>query len=247
MGVAALYDIHGNIDALEAVLNEIDSHGIDQIVIGGDIAWGPFPAQTVARTQELGERVRAIRGNADRELVSPPEVDEPGWITEVTRWCLDQLSPEQQGFLSALPLTTTVTVEGMEEVLFCHATPRSDDEIFTAITPEVEIVPLLAGVDARLVVCGHTHSQFDRAVGRHRVVNVGSVGMPYEDAPGAYWAIFDEEVELRRTDYDFVAAAERVRKSGCPHGEGFADAILSPAGRDETIAEFEHVRTSRET
>ena len=242
MLVAALYDIHGNIDALDAVLHELEHEAVDVIAIGGDIAWGAFPAEAADRVQSLGQRTLFIRGNADRELVVPVETTEPSWIDEVTTWCQAQLTESQKTFLSELPLTQTVNAGGLGEVLFCHATPRSDDEIFTAITPNEEVAAILSEAEQELIVCGHTHTQFDRRIGNHRVVNAGSVGMPYEDAPGAYWAIISDEVELRRTVYDFEAAARRMRKSHCPYAEGFANAVTSPLKRDAAITRFEQDR-----
>lgn len=244
MRVAALYDIHGNIDALDAVLKVVESEDIDLIVIGGDIAWGPFPAETVARVQDLEARARVIRGNADRELAEPDQVAS-GLVAEVNRWCLQQLSPQQQRFLSDLPETEVVSIEEMGEVLFCHATPRSDDEIFTAMTPEDDVAAMLGGARQDLVMCGHTHSQFDRVVAGQRVVNAGSVGLPYEDAPGAYWAIIGTEVELKRTDYDFAGAAERIEQSRCPYADEFAAGVTSPPSRSEATESFETRRSGQ--
>lgn len=245
MRVAALYDIHGNIDALDAVLVEIEPEGIDLILIGGDIAWGPHPAETVTRVQELGERARVIRGNADRELVQPESV-EPGWVADVNRWCRDQLTQNQRQFLSDLPEIEVATVGKMGEVLFCHATPRSDEEIFTAITPEDVIAEMLREATQDLVVCGHTHSQFDRDVAGRRVVNAGSVGLPYEDAPGAYWAMIGDEIVLKRSDYDFAGAAARIRQSDCPYSDQFADDIVAPPSRAETTQFFEKRRPDQD-
>jgi predicted phosphodiesterase len=112
-----------------------------------------------------------------------------------------RLSAAAVSFLRALPLAETVEVDGLGSVLFCHATPRNDEEIFTRDSPEDAWAEALAGVDAGVVVCGHTHVQFDRRIGDIRLVNAGSVGMPYEDAPGAYWALLGPDVELRRTEY----------------------------------------------
>ena len=80
-------------------------------------------------------------------------------------------------------------------MLFCHATPQNDVDVFTERTPEERVAPCFAGVDADLVVCGHTHMQFDRTIAGVRVVNAGSVGMAYEEAPGAYWALLGPDVE----------------------------------------------------
>ncbi|MFL5944528.1 MAG: metallophosphoesterase family protein [Gaiellaceae bacterium] len=191
MRVAALYDIHGNLPALDAVLAEVDA---DMTVIGGDFVMGPWPAETLERLRSLEGDVRFLRGNADREVVQ----DEPGLAPRaLTEFVRTRLSDEALDFLRSLPLTVSVG-----RVLFCHATPRSDEEIFTRDSPDDRWAATLAGVDADVVVCGHTHVQFDRRIGDVRLVNAGSVGMPYENEPGAYWAVVDADVELRRTAYE---------------------------------------------
>ena len=188
--VAALYDIHGNLPALDAVLAELHA---DVIVVGGDTVAGPWPKETLERLRSLDADVRFIRGNADREVY---EEGAQGFAPpEVLDFVRERLSDDDLEFLRALPLTVSVG-----PVLFCHATPRNDEEIFTSISPEESWREALAGVDSEVVVCGHTHIQFDRRIGEIRLVNAGSVGMPYEHEPGAYWALVDgADVELRRT------------------------------------------------
>jgi putative phosphoesterase len=188
--IATLYDIHGNLRALEAVLAEIPDDAT--IVVGGDIvAGGEHPSETLERLRALGERVVWLRGNADRELhpseegLAPPEFLEPARAA---------LTEEQIDFLHELPPTVQI-----DSVLYVHASPRNDLDIFTELTPEVRISSLFADVAADVVVCGHTHMQFDRVVAGKRVVNSGSVGMPYEKEPGAYWML---DLEHRRTPYD---------------------------------------------
>jgi putative phosphoesterase len=206
--VAALYDVHGNLPALDAVLAEVDA---DVILVGGDVAAGPWPAETLDRLRALGDRVRWIRGNADRELAQPSESSEQGGPPQqVMSWTRSRLDEEQLGFLAALPLIETIDIEGVGRVLFCHATPRSDDELLTRISDETRWRAALNGVDADVVVCGHTHVQFDRPVGDVRLVNAGSVGMPYETGPGAYWLAIGPGVEHRRTEYDMEAAAREI-------------------------------------
>ena len=195
MRVAALYDIHGNLPALEAVLAEADA---DVILVGGDFVAGPWPAETVERLRGLDGDVRFIRGNADREVYEETQGLAPPELIEFVR---DRLSAAEVHFLRSLPLTETVDVEGLGRVLFCHATPRSDEEIFTRDSPDEAWADALAEVDADVVVCGHTHVQFDRRIGGIRLVNAGSVGMPYEDVPGAYWALLGPDVERRRSEY----------------------------------------------
>ncbi len=187
--VAALYDIHRNLPALEAVLAEVPDDAA--IVVGGDVcAGGEQPSETLARLRSLGDRVRWVRGNADREL-TPGEgglVPEP--LVEQTRVLLGE---EEIAFLH--DLAETQTIDG---ILYCHASPRNDIDIFTERTPEERIAFLFEGLDSSTVVCGHTHTQYERTVAGVRVVNAGSVGMPYEDEPGAYWLL---DLEHRRTPY----------------------------------------------
>ena len=188
--VAALYDIHGNLGALEAVLAEAPDEAT--ILVGGDIcAGGDQPAETLARLRGHGDRVRWLRGNSDRELY-PGEVGlVPEEFIEEER---SKLSEEEIEFLYGLPPTQRIG-----DVLYCHASPRNDLDIFTERTPEERIAPLFEGLDVPTVVCGHTHTQFERTVAGVRVVNAGSVGMPYEEEPGAYWLL---DLVARRTPYE---------------------------------------------
>jgi predicted phosphodiesterase len=188
--VAALYDIHGNLRALEAVLAEVPDDAT--ILVGGDIcAGGEQPSETLARLRGLGDRVRWLRGNADRELYPGEEGLAPDDFLEKAR---SELSDEEIAFLHGLPPTQTVG-----DVLYCHASPRNDVDIFTERTPEGRIAPLFDGLDVPTLVCGHTHTQFERTVAGVRVVNAGSVGMAYEEEPGAYWLL---DLVHRRTPYE---------------------------------------------
>ncbi len=202
MRVAALYDVHGNLPALEAVLAEIPDDAA--IVVGGDVAMGPLPSETLERLRSVGDRVRWIRGNADRELAPGEDGLAP---PDVLAWAREQLSAEQIQFLHGLPERLELEVDGLGRVQFCHASPRNDVDVFLEGTQEERVAPLFAGVEADTVVCGHTHMQFDREIAGIRVINAGSVGMPYEDEPGAYWALLGPGVEHRRTDYDASALA----------------------------------------
>jgi putative phosphoesterase len=201
--VAALYDVHGNLPALEAVLADADE--ADLIVAGGDVVGGPFPAETLERLRALGDRVRWLRGNAERELVEQPPPREAGPPPGELERLRAALTDEQVDFLYGLPERVELELPGLGQVLFCHATPQNDLDIVTPLTPEERLRRILAGATADVVVAGHTHIQEDRRVGGIRWVNAGSVGMPYEDEPGAYWALLGPEVELRRTEYDATA------------------------------------------
>jgi nitroimidazol reductase NimA-like FMN-containing flavoprotein (pyridoxamine 5'-phosphate oxidase superfamily)/predicted phosphodiesterase len=200
--VAALYDIHGNLAALEAVLAEVPAEMT--ILLGGDYVYGPHPAETLDRLRALGERAVWLRGNCDREL------SEPGAGSaslDVLDWVRDRLTAEQISFLHDLPSTVALPVDGLGEVLFCHATPQNDVDFFTDITPELQVAPAFTDVAAPTVVCGHSHLQFERDLAGKHIVNPGSVGMAYEDEPGAYWALLGPQIELRRSTFAPAALA----------------------------------------
>jgi putative phosphoesterase len=212
--------VHGNLPALEAVLAEVASLEVDRIVSGGDVVAGPFPRECLERLLRL-EAV-FVRGNGDRE---------PG------EWVAERLDPAALEFLRELPVA--VPLAG---VRYCHGSPRSDTEILTRVSPDERIRAALQGVHERLVVCGHTHVQFERALDGIRLVNAGSVGRPYEGRPGAFWALLDgEQVELRRTAYAVEAAAVAIRASGYPDAEGHAATLVDPEDPDEVSAYFESI------
>jgi predicted phosphodiesterase len=216
--------VHGNLAALDAVLR--DAAGADVLVVGGDVASGPQPAEVLDRLAELGERVRWVMGNADREILDPPDTDDE--VGRAARFAAERLDATHRALI--VGFEPTVELDG---VLFCHGTPRSDTEIVTRLTPD-ERLDALAG-DARLVVAGHVHQQFHR----RRWVNAGSVGMPYEGRPGAYWALIEDgEPHLRRTDYDLDAVA--IRATGFPDVEDFLrQSFLEPVDPDEVARFFE--------
>jgi putative phosphoesterase len=188
--VATLYDVHGNLRALEAVLAEIPDGAT--IVVGGDVvAGGEQPSETLETLRALGDRVVWIRGNADRELKREEGSTVPAEFIEPT---IAALTEEQIDFLYSQPESVQI-----DDVLYVHASPRNDVDIFTELTPEERIAFLFKDIDADVVVCGHTHMQFDRVVAGKRVVNSGSVGMPYEQEPGAYWLL---DLAPRHTPYE---------------------------------------------
>ena len=173
-------------------------------------------------------------------MVATPSEGEELW-TRRARWVHEQLDDDELAFLRDLPHPLPMEVDGLGEVLFCHGSPRSDEEILTAITPPKRLDPILDGVSQNLVVCGHTHAQFDRLVGDRRLVNAGSVGMAYEGEPGiAAWALLGPTVELRRTPYDVEAAAALVRDTGFPEADELVnEALLHPPSAEEVTAHFE--------
>jgi putative phosphoesterase len=225
--VAALYDVHGNLPALEAVLREVEREAPDVVLVGGDVSAGPFPVECLELLRSLGDRAVWIRGNADREI--------HGWPAE-------QLSDEQRAFLRDLAEAAVLEVDDLGPVLFCHGSPRSDDEIITERSPDLRLEAALAGVTQQVVVHGHTHVAYDREFGLYRLISPGSVGMPYAELPGAYWGMFGPGYSARVTEYDFAAAAERIRGSAWPQAEQIAvDNVLTVPSPDEAIDFFERM------
>ncbi|HEX4955443.1 MAG TPA: metallophosphoesterase family protein [Thermoanaerobaculia bacterium] len=253
MRIAALYDIHGNLPALEAVLEDVRAAGVDGVVVGGDVLPGPMPIETLDLLLSLGLPTHFLYGNGERAVLAQREgmrggsvtywgtvsgVRPPDAVVEVMRWSAGQLRPEHEQALASWPMTVQLEVPGLGPVLFCHSTPRSETEGFLRTTPEEVLLPVFEPLGVAMVVCGHTHMQFDRQVGRTRVVNAGSVGMPF-GPPGAYWLLLGPDVQLRRTDYDLAAAAERVRRTSYPQAEEFAaQSILSPPTEEAMLGVF---------
>jgi putative phosphoesterase len=245
MRIAALYDIHGNLPALEAVLQDVRRAEIDRVVVGGDVVLGPMPRETLACLLDLDLPMHFIQGNCEREMLAQKAGTETGTlpeqVRETMRWTAQQLDPEHERLLAGWPATLRVEIAGLGEVLFCHATPRNDSECFTRLTAEERLLPVFEGLDAPVVVCGHTHMQFDRTVGRVHVVNAGSVGMPF-GKPGADWLLLGPGVELRHTSYDLTKAAERIRETQYPQAQDFAARnVLQPPTEEEMLALFSRV------
>jgi diadenosine tetraphosphatase ApaH/serine/threonine PP2A family protein phosphatase len=137
----------------------------------------------------------------------------------------------------------TVELDVAGGATFCHATPRSDEEIVTRFTSGDQLEAALADATFGLAVCGHTHVQADRRLGGgRRLVNAGSVGRPYEGTRGAFWALLGDTIELLRTDYDVEEAASAILASGYPDAADHAGQLLDPPGADEVSAYFESLR-----
>jgi putative phosphoesterase len=232
--VAALYDVHGNAPALEAVLAELDGVRPDVVVFGGDLAAGALPRETIALAEAV-PNARYVQGNADREMLRGRE-------GPITGWPSTQLADEDRAFLSSLEFSVA-----LDDVLYCHATPHDDEPFVTVLTSDEVARETIGETEHPTVVIGHTHSQFDRQLGDLRLVNAGSVGMPYEDRPGAYWVLVrDGEPEHRRTDYDLEAAAERIRPTGWPIAEEWVKDNLLAVPTARGAAEFfENQRAKR--
>jgi predicted phosphodiesterase len=252
MRVAALYDIHGNLPALDAVLHEVRAAAVDCVVVGGDVVPGPMPRETLTRLLDLDVPVQFIYGNGELAVLAQMTATEPGEVTywgttsgesppepvkELVRWTARQIPDYRQRF-GSWPRTLRLQIPGLGEALFCHATPRDETEIFLRSTPDHVLLPILEPLGVPVVICGHTHMQFDRTFGRIRVVNAGSVGMPFGE-PGAFWLLLGPDIELRRTMYDFTTAAERIRQTKYPQAEEFAaNNILNPPSEAAILEVF---------
>lgn len=237
--VAVLSDVHGNAVALEAVLAELGDEQVDLIVFGGDLTWGPLPEATLELVDGLDVPALFVRGNAERALLEP--ADEP---TARERWLAERHSPAQHAFLASFAEQVVVDVRGLGPTRFCHGSPRSDEELVTFGTPVRRVRAMTAGIAERVLVTAHTHLQFDRRVAGVRSVNAGSVGMPYEGRPGAFWAILGPDVDLRATDYSLELAAERYRASGDPLAEQMVELLEAPPDRDEVVEHAERLEFS---
>lgn len=241
MRVAALYDVHGNLPALEAVLADPRCASADAIVCGGDLVAGPLPAECLDRL-EADDRVRFLAGNCDRETVSASTGEQS--VEEFARWSAARLGEARLARVARWPLTVELEVSGLGPALFCHATPTSDTRVVTRITPDEDVARELTGIAAELVVCGHVHVQYERQVGSVRVVNAGSVGMPYEASPDARWAVLGVRgVELVSTPYDADGALELLAATGFPtHERWFARTLRGEVTAEEATAYFESQR-----
>jgi predicted phosphodiesterase len=242
MRVAAIYDIHGNLPALEAVLQEVRDEKVDHILVGGDVLPGPMPRETLERLRNLDVPAHFIYGNGEVAVLQQMAGNEPSAVPQAFRpvihWNAEQLDPAHQQWLSTWPKTVTLEIAGLGSVLFCHATPQNENDIFTRLTPEDRLLPVFEGLTPATVVCGHTHMQFDRKIGHTRILNAGSVGMPFAK-PGAHWLLLGSDIQFRHTTYDLAQAAHIVSRTNYPQAQDFAARnILNPPTEQEMLEIF---------
>lgn len=231
--VAVLSDIHGVLPVLDAVLAEPDVRGADLIVVTGDHAAGPMPVEVLDRLVGLGERCLLVRGNADRELVDVAGGAPSAHPESV--WAGGQLRHDQVALLDGLPHPVVLQLAGFGPVVFCHGTPRDDDEVVLVDTRLERWAEVFADLphDVRTVVCGHTHMPFVRLVDRRLVINPGSIGMPYGRAGGAWALLHDGQVQLRSTAVDVEdAIAQIVARSTYPDRQAWAEEYLRSVNSD---------------
>jgi putative phosphoesterase len=223
--LALLYDVHGNLPALEAVLADAERRGADRYVLGGDYAlFGGWPAETVERLEALRPAVW-IRGNGERWTAEPDAAPVNPVVPGAIAAARTALAGEVEERLAALPATAE---EG--DILICHGSPHSDVRSFQP-EPADDEAELLDGVTHRRLVFGHTHVPFRRTSGGIELVNPGSVGMPFDRDPRAAYALVhdDGRVEHRRVEYDHAVSAARVRAIGEPWAEVVARRIEQAA------------------
>lgn len=239
MKIAAIYDIHANPVALKAVLNDIEKIKVDLIIVGGDVVSGPMANETLSLLEKVTTPKKYILGNAELEVLRYLNGEEINGLSEraneEARWVSEQLTPKHKNLIRSWTKTELIELRGLGNVVFCHGTPRSDVEIFTKLTSKEKLLSIFEKVDASIVICGHTHMQFDLKVGNTRVINAGSVGMAFGKT-GADWLLIDNEIHFKHTVYDLEKAAELVRKSNYPHAESFVlNNILETPSEDNAL------------
>ena len=240
MLIAVLADIHGNLPALRATLADVDARSVDAIVVAGDVVAGPLVAESLELLSARAEPLYWISGNCEREAVAaydggPIPEDAAG---HAAGWSARALDRGWRDVLASWPIALT-----LDGVGFCHGSPRRDDEILTRLTADEPLRDALAGTAEPLVVGGHTHQQFVRRLDDGLTfANAGSVGLPYEGRPGAFWMLVDGGVpELRETSYDLAEALEELRATSFPDLEDHLDgSLLAPTDPDWVAAFFEH-------
>jgi len=236
MRIAVLSDIHGVLPALDAVLAEPEVRSADRIVLTGDLAAGPQPVETLDALSALGDRALWVRGNADRELVTLSRGGETSIPDPIAPWAAAQLRPDLVTLLESLPLSVTLDLDSLGRTVFCHATPRDDEEVVLVDSRLERWAEVFSTLDAPVstVVCGHTHMPFVRLADRRLVINPGSVGMPYGGV-GAHWALLGQDggVTMRVTRFDVDAACARVgAESSYPGAREWADYFIRSQASD---------------
>ncbi|MBA3365913.1 MAG: metallophosphoesterase family protein [Actinobacteria bacterium] len=249
MRLGLISDLHGNLFALEAVLDEFRDEQLDQLVCLGDIAVGPQPAETIARLRELDCPV--VMGNWDAYFVSgfpEPDNDLDRRLMELGAWWKAGLSDADLEYLRGLSTAVRLPVDDGFELLAFHGSPRSSEDRILPTTPDEQLDQMLGARRAQLMVGGHTHFQMVRRHGEGLVVNPGSVGLPFERqepvmrvCPWAEYGIVEARdgslsVDLRRTSFDVGAHLNLMRRSGMPHVEWWTG--LWATSRDGTRPRF---------
>lgn len=252
MKIACLFDIHGNWPALHWVLTELSQLNIDQIIVGGDIVSGPMPKETMETLFQIKDKIIWIGGNGDDDVLAAlsnqpfnKNLSEYGRI--VSMWVAHKLGPEFEIFLKGLPIRYNLFTAEYGRMCFCHATPESKEEIFTPATNEAIMKELFKRIDYDIVICGHTHIQFERVVNSVRILNAGSVGMPFSGHHGADWILITSEgIAFKNTQYDNLKAREILARTNYPNITNFIDQnIIHTHDQAQMINYLEKLRTTQ--
>jgi len=237
--VALLADVHGNAPALAAVLREVEAEDVDLLVHAGDLTWGPLVEKTLVLIRSYDGPTSFVRGNADRAVLELADRLPRDDQTERDDWMTTHHDAKAVGFLRTFSEDVVVEVAGLGAVRICHGSPRGDTECVTSETPESRVLEFMASVAEQVVATAHTHVQFDRNIAGVRSLNPGSVGLPYEGRPGAYWALLGPDVELRRTEYDLAETVAAYRDTDDPAVERMVEMLQKPPTPDEVIVHAE--------
>jgi putative phosphoesterase len=245
MRIAALFDIHGNLPALEAVINSLASEQIDAVVVGGDTAWGPQTGECLDRLAALPQELHWVIGNCDREVLDTRAGGVPA--SEMVQFTAEHLTDRHFDLLRRSQPTVTLSTSDEEPLLFCHGSPRADTDVITRISPAARVLPMLVGTNG-IVIGGHTHQQFDRTFDGRRFLNGGSVGLPYEGEPDAYWLLIGDDFEMRQTSYNADEAIDAMRATGFPSFDPiFGDALIAPVSPEEATKALEEQAASADS
>ncbi len=239
MRIALLSDVHGNLVALDAVLDDMAGHGpFDQVIVAGDLVWsGPWPAEVVDRVRAVATAV--IQGNTDafflrRADEPPPGKDEERFAAQIT-WMCDQLGPERVAYLAGLPFAQRISPAPGHDLLVVHANPGDLERPITPRMPEADLAALLlerGEPDWVALAFGHVHVPFVRLWRDRLLVDVASVGLPMDGDPRAAYAILTWDrhgwrAEHRRVFYDAPIVARQMRMGGMPRGKHFAERLMA--------------------
>ncbi len=239
MRIAVVADVHGNLPALRAVLAELDSLRVDAIVVGGDTAAGPLVQESLELLWARHEPLHWVRGNGERETVDRFDgIEPPQPTSDWAPWSAQRIDRRWRDRMASWPIALE-----LDGTCFCHGSPRADDEILTRGTRPDVLAAAIAETCAALIVGAHTHQQFVASLPDGRAVaNAGSVGLPYEGRPAAFWMLVSDQVpQLRETRYDIGAAVEELRASGFPDlDEAIRESLLEPADPASVTAFFEN-------
>ncbi len=241
MRVALIADIHGDLEALEAVLADIGREGVDRVICLGDVAaTGPKPHETIERLMELG--FPTVMGNADEDMLRPlrpvsaaKASEDARRVSDIDRWGAGELSEKHLEYIRTFRTTVEVALEDGRSLLCFHGSPRSNTDVILSTTSEKELGAMLSGhTGADIMAGGHTHAQMMRRHGKSILVNPGSVGLPVDgegeaahNPPWAEYAVVSSgdgasSVEMRRVAVDVEAVWGAALGSGMPHAEWWA-------------------------